>query len=105
MSAKKVWIPILIVLLAVVFSGLLYSQKTTNQNAAKIIKTVEAEQSTAPKPPLPGETAESGHWHGDEWPADPHVEVTKPQSQPPPAPIIDAELAAYEASLSHHPIA
>ena len=26
----------------------------------------------SPKPPPPGETAESGHWHGDEWHATPH---------------------------------
>ena len=44
---------------------------------------------TSPKPPPPGETAQGGHWHGDEWHATPHethqtpVEVLPKQ---PPAP-------------------
>lgn len=76
MLAKKVWIPILIVLLAVVFSGLLYSQKS-HQDAVRIITPVEAKQSTAQKSPPPGETAESGHWHGDEWHAVDHTESSK----------------------------
>ena len=65
MLVPKVWIPILIVLLAVVFSGLLYSQKTNNQPATTRFIPVETPQT--PKPPPPGETHETGHWHGDHW--------------------------------------
>ena len=73
MLAKKVWIPILI---AVVGCGLFYSQKNANQKSITIIKPVEVEQpATAPKPPPPGETAESGHWHGDVWHAENHAHV------------------------------
>ena len=71
MLAKKVWIPILIVLLAVVFSGLIYSQRTATQEPVTKIRTVETQQSNAPKPPPPGETHETGHWHGDYWHAAP----------------------------------
>ena len=75
---KNVWIPILIVLLAVVGIGLFYGQHIAKQSVSdqepiKIYKAVEVETpAAAPKPPPPGETAESGHWHGDEWHADPH---------------------------------
>ena len=97
MLTQKVWIPILIVLFAVVFSGLFYSQRTTNQDAVKIITPIEA------KPPPPEETSESGHWHGDNWHAETHqpIEHIDPVEVP-PAPTIDEEFAAYEASLSHY---
>ena len=67
MLQKKFWIPILIVLIAVVGCGLFYSKRIAQQEPVKVHKPVEAQQSTTPKPPPPGETAESGHWHGDEW--------------------------------------
>ena len=88
MLVPKVWIPILIVLLAVVFSGLLYSQKT-HQDAVKIIKPVAA------KPPPPGETAESGHWHGDHWHAAPPHEtpVAQPIAQRQEAVLPDTRMA------------
>ena len=70
---KKVWLPILIVLLVVIGCGLFYARQVSKQEPIKIYKAVEIEQpATTPKPPPPGETAESGHWHGDEWHADPH---------------------------------
>ena len=37
-----------------------------------IYKPVEVEQRVEPRPPPPGESAESGHWHGDEWHSTPH---------------------------------
>ena len=40
-----------------------------------VSKPVEVKQSTTPKLPPPGETAESGHWHADEWHAEPHSET------------------------------
>lgn len=100
MLAPKVWIPTLIVLLAVIGGVLFYSQKTTNQKPVTIIKPPEVERPTAEKPPPPGETFETGHWHGDEWHAVayPPVEHIEPIKAPP----IDAEFAAYEASLSHY---
>ncbi len=71
---KRVWIPILIVLLAVVGCGLYYGRKTANQEPVTIITPVEVEPPTTrtPKPPPPGETHETGHWHGDEWHSEPH---------------------------------
>ena len=69
---KKVWLPILIVLLVVIGYGLFHRQKTADQEPIKIYKPIEVENPETPKPPPPGETTESGHWHGDEWHAEPH---------------------------------
>lgn len=75
---KNVWISILIVLLVGVGIGLFYGQhiakqSVTDQEPIKIYKAVEVETpAAAPKPPPPGETHETGHWHGDEWHAQPH---------------------------------
>ena len=77
MLKKKIWIPILIVLLAVIGCGLFYRQQVSKQEPVKVYKVSEVEKPETPKPPPPGETAESGHWHGDEWHAEPHT-------QPPP---------------------
>ena len=72
MLKKKIWLPILIVLLAVIGCGLFYARQVSKQAPVKVYKAVEVEEPETPKPPPPGETAESGHWHGDEWHADPH---------------------------------
>ncbi len=48
--------------------GLFYGRRVTKQEPVKIYKSVEVKrEASTPKPPPPGETAESGHWHGDEW--------------------------------------
>ena len=78
MFPKSVWIPILIVLLAVIGCGLFYSQKTTKQEPITIIKPVGVERPPAEKPPPPGDPAESGRWHGDVWHAEPHEAPFKP---------------------------
>ena len=72
MLQKKIWIPILIVLIALVGYVLFYGQLLDNQESVKVYKPVEVESQTTPKLPPPGETAESGHWHGDVWHAEPH---------------------------------
>lgn len=51
--------------------GLFYGSRVANQEPVKIYKPVEAE-TPALKPPSPGETHETGHWHGDEWHVEPH---------------------------------
>ena len=45
--------------------GLFYGRKVAKQEPVIIYKPVEVEK--RPKPPPPGETFETGHWHGDEW--------------------------------------
>ena len=49
----------------------------------KIYNPIEVEPPATPKPPPPGETAESGHWHGDEWHAEPHGSPVEVQPQNP----------------------
>ena len=59
------------ILIAVVFfvlmlaGSLYYLQTQPPKDPILIYKTVDVE--TKPKPPPPGETYETGHWHGDEW--------------------------------------
>lgn len=85
MFIRKYWIPLLIVMLALVGCGLFYGRKGANQEPVKVYKPVEvSEQPVEPKPP--GETYETGHWHGDVWHSTPHnthvpAEVSE---QPPP---------------------
>ena len=80
--------------LAVVFvaSGLLYLN-TVKRQATRDIQSTQ-ERVNAPKPPPPGETAESGHWHGDEWHTEPHApvevseaEVSEPATSPELTPV------------------
>ena len=72
-------------LLVLMGCGLYYGRKVANQAPVKVYKPVEVEQPTAPKPPPPGETHETGHWHGDEWHSEPHEpEVSGMETQPPP---------------------
>lgn len=62
--------------------GLFYGRKIANQAPVKVYKPVEVAQSAAPKPPPPGETFETGHWHGDEWHSTPHETHTQPPAKP-----------------------
>ena len=82
MLLRKYWIPILILLVIVMGCGLFYGRKTANQEPVKIYKPVEVKI----KPPPPGETAESGHWHGDVWHSTRHEppKVSGGDAAPPP---------------------
>lgn len=90
MFPKSIWIPILIVVLAVIGCGLFYgNRRKAQQEPIKVYKPVEVQQSGTQKPPPPGETHETGHWHGDVWHSEPHdahspVEVATPEIQVPP---------------------
>ena len=86
MFIRKYWLPLLVfVLIALMGCGLFYTRKTAKQEPVKIYKPVEVETpTTVPKPPPPGETHETGHWHGDEWHATPYEpEVSAVEAAPP----------------------
>ena len=85
MLRKSVWIPIVILFFAVVGCGLFYRRQISKQEPVKVYKPVEVQQSATPKSPPPGETAESGHWHGDVWHAEPYAShvPAKVSKQPP----------------------
>ena len=73
MLRKRVWIPIVSVFVIAMGCGLFYGRKVANQEPVKVYKPVEvSEKPATPKPPPPGETYETGHWHGDEWHSEPH---------------------------------
>ena len=82
---KKVWIPILILLLVVIGCGLFYARQVSKQKPVKVYKVGEVENPETPKPPPPGETHATGHWHGDEWHSKPHapVEVSEAEAELP----------------------
>lgn len=112
---KNVWIPLLILVLVAIGFGLFYGQhiakqSVTDQEPIKIYKAVEVETpAAAPKPPPPGETHETGHWHGDEWHADPHAETQEAEKlagvefiempENPPDLLSEAEKEALYAQL------
>ena len=92
----------LVCLLVFIAGGLLYLNSVERQagrdiqRTQKIVEPRSTPQTEAqparPKPPPPGETAESGHWHGDEWHSEPHsahapAEVAEVEAEvlPPPA--------------------
>lgn len=72
LKKKRFWIPIVSVLVIAMGCGLFYGRKVANQEPVKIITPVEVEKPATPKPPPPGETYETEHWHGDEWHTEPH---------------------------------
>ncbi|MDE0556724.1 MAG: hypothetical protein OXI24_21130 [Candidatus Poribacteria bacterium] len=101
MLSKKIWIPVICVLIGVAIGGTFWGQHIASQEPIKVYTPVAIDREVStPKPPPPGETAESGHWHGDEWHAEPHEPVGEVSETHVEVPI-DAEFAAYEASLSH----
>jgi hypothetical protein len=57
----------------------------------KTHKPVEVENPATPKPPPPGETAENGHWHGDEWHAEPHGAHPPAEVSEQPQPTTEAQ--------------
>ncbi len=89
MFRKSVWIPILIAVLFVMGCGLFYGRQVAHQEPIKIYKPVEVE--SKPKPPPPGETHESGHWHGDEWHAEPHETHAPAPQQETDAPVVEVQ--------------
>lgn len=83
MLKKKFWIPsvfcLICVVIALIFTGY---QRGASQPPVKIYKSVEVQQPTTLKPPPPGETYETGHWHGDEWHSEAHEPVVKVDDTP-----------------------
>lgn len=103
MFRKSVWIPILSAGLFVVGCGLFYGRQVANQEPIKIYKPVEVEKQAKPKPPPPGETHETGHWHGDEWHAnDAHapVEVSEAETSEPATPAAPTEVQGGSGNIN-----
>ncbi len=72
MLRKKVWIPILSVLIVAMGCGLYYGQKTANQEPIKVYKTTPMERHPVRETPIEVAAA-GGHFHADStWHADVH---------------------------------
>ena len=65
MFIRKNGLPISVFLIAIIGVGLYLLQTRPPKPPIIIYKAAEVE--TKPKPPPPGETYETGHWHGDVW--------------------------------------
>ena len=72
MFLKKNWLPLTVFVVVIAGVCLYYLQTRPPKDPIIIHKAVEVEREVPPKPPPPGETAESGHWQGDVWHAEPH---------------------------------
>ncbi|MDE0424694.1 MAG: hypothetical protein OXN25_07495 [Candidatus Poribacteria bacterium] len=64
MLNKKLWLPILIVLLIVIGIGVWRGQQVSEQAPIKVYKPVEVEDTEVP-PKVDDETAQGGHFHED----------------------------------------
>ena len=97
MLIRKYWLPLSVFLIAIIGVGLYLLQTQSPKDPIVIYKAAEVE--TKPKPPPPGETYETGHWHGDEWHAnDAHapVEAATPVDAQSAQPV-NAQIGAPEA--------
>ncbi len=85
MLKKKIWIPILILLLVVMGVGLFYRQKVATQEPVKIYKAVEVNQQIGQTGTGEQAPPQDGHFHADgTWHAGPHetpVAISAPQSE------------------------
>ena len=107
MFIRKYWLPISVFIVAIAGIGLYLLAIQTPKEPTVIYKSVEpiekpAAQVPVAKPPPPGETHETGHWHGDEWHTEPHeadAQVTTPEVQGTPvaATPIDAQIVVQAA--------
>ena len=92
----------LVCLLVFIAAGLVYLNHVkcqANRDVQRTQEQVKALQTRQirPKPPPPGETHESGHWHGDEWHAgshDAHAPATTPSTTSQPAGNGETDLSA-----------
>ena len=76
MLAKKIWIPVLLVLIGFAIGGTFVGRHIASQEPVRVINVVTPEPVDRSQPTQaetqPAAAAEGGHWHGDEWHADPH---------------------------------
>lgn len=114
MFLRKNWLPLSVFLIAIIGVGLYLLQTRPPKDPIISYKPVEVE--TKPKPPPPGETFESGHWHGDEWHTGSHdapaeaatpvdAQITQPTPEVQGAPVPDGSDtdAAYQKLREKYP--
>lgn len=74
MFIRKYWLPISVFLVAICAVGLYLLATQPPKDPIIIYKPVEPLPKSEVKAPV-GDTSQGGHWHGDEWHADPHEPV------------------------------
>ena len=103
MFLRKYWIPLSVCLVVVVSVGLYLQARQTPPEPIKIYKAVEPLATPTQPPttqtPVVEKTEQGGHWHGDEWHAEPHTVpagATTTPDFPPVDPNEDPVEAAYQ---------
>ena len=91
MFLRKNWLPILLFVVMICAVSLYILTTQAHKEPIKTHKPVEVENPATPKPPPPGETAENGHWHGDEWHAEPHGAHPPAEVSEQPQPTTEAQ--------------
>ena len=107
MFVRKNWLPLLFFVMMICAVSFYLLTTQAQKVPIKIYKPVEVSTPASPKPPPPGETAESGHWHGDEWHSEPHETPVEPSLsvQDPPsseAPGTPVVAASTDAQILEH---
>ncbi len=79
MLQKKIWIPVLLVLIGFAIGGTFVGRHIASQEPVRVINVVTPEpvdrSESTPAETQPAPAAEGGHWHGDEWHAESHEPV------------------------------
>ena len=86
MFLRKNWLPLLVFVMMICAVSFYLLTTQVHKVPIKIYKPVEVSNPIHPKPPPPGETAESGHWYGDVWHTESHevpVKQPTPVQDPP----------------------
>ena len=67
---KRLMFGTLLLIVVMLTAGILYLRHLEAERDREVAETKARVE--ALKPPPPGETHDTGHWHGDEWHAEPH---------------------------------
>jgi len=82
------------------------SETPVNSSEARTPETTEEPEGTAPPAPPNEKAQQGGHWHGDEWHAEPHTDPapTPKQQLQPAIPLSDDVIYPHHELLKSHPV-
>ena len=98
MFLRKYWLPMTVFIVALVGVSLYYLQTRPPKEPIVIYKPVEPLPKSEVKAPVE-DTSQGGHWHGDEWHADPHETPSQSTTVQFSEPVEQVSLASKGADL------
>ena len=106
--SNRLFIGALAFFILCVVGGMLYIAHVERQGIEDVVSETEepvASLAAKPKQPPPGESAESGHWHGDEWHATPHEGHEVSNGDFPPQPPVQTTVGSgyWSNGVYHRP--